>query len=153
RQTLHDLTDAATAEPWRTAVQMVPLIHRSVRSMSRQTTCGTDRSWQVKASLIEHPQPRADEGLLMLLDVSQVVALGAAPRSSRAMAAMGALVAGVAHGVRNPLFGISATVDAFDAHLGRRPEHSRYIAALRHEVDALNKLMRNLLDYGRPRRS
>jgi signal transduction histidine kinase len=153
RRPLRALEQLGDRNPWRTAIDMVPFIHRSLRSMSRQTTDEMGRSWQVKASLIEHPEPRADEVFLMLFDVSQVVALEASLRGSRAMAAMGALVAGVAHGVRNPLFGISATVDAFDAHLGRRPEHARYIAALRHEVAALNKLMRNLLDYGRPRRS
>jgi signal transduction histidine kinase len=150
---LYSLHDLGARDPWRTAAEIVGLIHRSVRSVSRQTTDETGRSWQVKASLIERSGAQGDEVFVMLLDVSQVVALEASLRGSKAMAAMGALVAGVAHGVRNPLFGISATVDAFDAHLGRRPEHVRYIAALRHEVQALNKLMRNLLDYGRPRRS
>ncbi len=150
---VYSLHDLGARDPWRTAADIVGLIHRSVRAISRQTTDETGRSWQVKAALIEHPGMQGDVVFVMLLDVTQVVALEASLRGSKAMAAMGALVAGVAHGVRNPLFGISATVDAFDAHLGRRPEHVKYIAALRHEVQALNKLMRNLLDFGRPRRS
>jgi signal transduction histidine kinase len=66
------------------------------------------------------------------------------------MSAMGGLVAGVAHEVRNPLFGISANLDAFEARYGEREEYRRMAAALRTETDRLAALMKELLDYGRP---
>ncbi len=66
------------------------------------------------------------------------------------MSALGALVAGVAHEVRNPLHGVTATLDAFEARYGTREEHSRYLRVLRGELDRINQLMQDLLAYGRP---
>jgi signal transduction histidine kinase len=52
--------------------------------------------------------------------------------------------------VRNPLFGISSVLDAFEARFGAAPEHQQYINVLREELGYLNRLMEDLLDYGKP---
>lgn len=72
---------------------------------------------------------------------------------SEAMSAIGGLVGGVAHEVRNPLFTISASLDAFEARFGARAEYQFYLGALRGSVERLSRLMNQLLDYGRPPRT
>ena len=90
--------------------------------------------------------------VVVILDISDTVRLQERLRRSETMSAMGALVAGVAHEVRNPLFGISATLDAFESKFKRRTEYRRYLDVLRERVGRLNELMRQLLDYGKPPR-
>ncbi|HEY8516680.1 MAG TPA: PAS domain S-box protein [Candidatus Binatia bacterium] len=66
------------------------------------------------------------------------------------MARIGALVAGFAHEARNPLFGISAVLDAFVARFGDREEYNEYLTLLRRDVRRLTDLMHDLLIFGRP---
>ena len=52
--------------------------------------------------------------------------------------------------MRNPLFSISATLQAFEARFGGNRDYQKYTDVLRAEIDRLNELMRELLEYGRP---
>lgn len=81
--------------------------------------------------------------------VETMVRLQESLRRSETMSAMGALVGGVAHEVRNPLFGMTAILDAYrDETSG--PELAPLAAGLRQQVNRLTTLMRELLQFGRP---
>jgi signal transduction histidine kinase len=67
------------------------------------------------------------------------------------MAALGLVVVGVAHEVRNPLFTISSLVDAWSVQREGNP--APLIHALRREVFRLKTLMTDLLEYGRARKT
>lgn len=85
-----------------------------------------------------------------MLDITGIRRAEEEVRRSQLLAALGSLVGGVAHEVRNPLFGISSTIDAFEARFGDRAEFERYLTVLRGEVDRLRTLMDDLLEFGRP---
>lgn len=71
-------------------------------------------------------------------------------RRQETLSRIGALVAAVAHEVRNPLFAISSTLDAMRTRVGDLPEVQRYYPVISAQVERLNALMRELLDYGKP---
>jgi signal transduction histidine kinase len=86
---------------------------------------------------------------VVVSDVTAIARMEESLQRSERMSSMGALVAGVAHEVRNPLFGISATLDAFEARFGDE-QFRRYTSALREQLQRMNELMYDLLELGRP---
>ena len=69
------------------------------------------------------------------------------------MGALGHLVGGLAHEVRNPLFAITATLDALLSNLEEAPDPQavrRALQALMEPTVRMSNLMTELLQYGKP---
>ncbi len=91
-----------------------------------------------------------NEGVIVVFrDLTEVKALEAELLSKERFAAMGRVVSGVAHEIRNPLFGISAIGQIFERDL-TNAAHRELARSLVSESRRLNQLVEELLIYGRP---
>jgi len=143
------LRELIASEPWRTAALLLPRVQRTRAPALEQARQGRN-TWLVSLSPVESWPGAGAAVILLARDVTPLVELQDSLRRSEAMSAIGSLVAGVAHEVRNPLFGMTATLDALGSRLGPVPEAEPFLRMLRRELDRLNTLMGDLLDYGKP---
>ena len=147
-----DLRELATAQPWQAAVELAGQLatdteRKLLSSEVRDDSSG--RSWQIEVlpMSVEGARQRT---IVILRDTTALVKLQETLIRTERLSTLGSLVAGVAHEVRNPLFGISATLDAFEARFGVQPGFERYLRALRRETTRMVDLMKQLLDLGKP---
>jgi PAS domain S-box-containing protein len=84
-----------------------------------------------------------------VLDITDRLALQERLITAKKVEAVGLIAGGVAHEVRNPLFSITATLDAFADKLAGLPELAQMEAMIRRQLEQVGSLMSDLLDYGR----
>jgi PAS domain S-box-containing protein len=144
----HSAANLGTDEPWPTIRELTRVVLDQNSLQTSQVSLGDGRTWDVLAIPFLVPGGAEQRVLIAVWDVTQVVELQSSLDNARSMAEIGALVAGVAHEVRNPLFAVSATLDALhQASEGRYEEH---FEILNEQIARMAKLMQHLLDYGRP---
>ena len=125
---------------------------KAVREMTLVTNGGKTIHAQVSASRMRAVGGRILGAVVTLEDTSEVKALTEQLIRADRLAALGELTAGVAHEVRNPLGIIRASVQLLeDARC--EPERVREAGGvIKQEIDRLDKVIKALLDFGRPSR-
>ena len=88
--------------------------------------------------------------LLLLQDVTARRAAEKEKQRSERLAAMGVMIAGIAHEIRNPLAGIKAIAQAFQDELSPDNYLHEYVRRMIRQVDRLDDMLRSLFSYARP---
>ncbi len=138
-------------QPWRKAASLIETIrhyHTPVAEEVKDEASG--KTWAITLYHINEFGSVGERAILIAQDITKRAELEASLRQSEMMSLLGSLVAGVAHEVRNPLFGISSILDAFETRFSDRTEYQRYTNVLRDEIGRLTVLMEELLEYGKP---
>ena len=68
----------------------------------------------------------------------------------RRLEAIGEVAAGVAHELRNPLFGISSAAQLLQFRVANDPIVDKNVGRILREVERLNRMVTSLLEFGRP---
>ncbi len=89
--------------------------------------------------------------ILIFQDLTEIKRLERAVQRSEKLAAVGQLAAGIAHEIRNPLASISGSVQLLKAGLiSKTSDDDRLMAIVLKEIDRLNHLISEFLDFVRP---
>lgn len=88
--------------------------------------------------------------VVLFQDLREIESLKEAVERERHLASLGRLAAGVAHEVRNPLSSLKGFAQLFRSRFQPGSEEERYSEIMIEEVERLDRVVQELLDFARP---
>jgi len=88
--------------------------------------------------------------IILLRDLREVKELQARAQRAEHLASIGRLASIVAHEIRNPLSSIRGFTQYFAAQFRDETDEHKYTKVMINEIDRLNRIIEELLDYSRP---
>jgi two-component system, NtrC family, sensor histidine kinase HydH len=111
---------------------------------------GREVPLEISASLVKDDAGTFLGQVLLFKDLSEVRALKQEIARNQRLAAVGRLAAGVAHEIRNPLSSIKGFATYFKERYQDVSEDQRIANIMIQEVDRLNRVVGQLLEFSRP---
>ena len=115
------------------------------------TTAGKTLPLSLSASALTGDAGERLGAVLLFRDLSEVRALQAQVERAERLASIGRLAAGVAHEIRNPLGSLKGFLQYFQRKLPLDAQDKTYLSVMIQEVDRLNAVVSNLLEFARPK--
>jgi two-component system, NtrC family, sensor histidine kinase PilS len=119
--------------------------------LSGQRSSGQNLVLGVSISPLMSGDDEAKGRILNFQDLTELRRMEAQVKRAERLAAIGGLAAGIAHEIRNPLASISGSIELLRAAPHLDGENKDLMEIVLREVDRLNGLVTDLLDYARPR--
>jgi signal transduction histidine kinase len=116
-----------SSEPWQKAAELLKEIRGAGGSQYAEVNdVASEKTWAITLYLINEFGSVGERAILIAQDTTKRTQMEASLRQGEMMSLLGSLVAGVAHEVRNPLFGISSILDAFETRFSDKTDYLRY---------------------------
>jgi two-component system nitrogen regulation sensor histidine kinase GlnL len=145
------------AQVFRATPRVAEMVERT-RSLAQSQSCGEEllavgrRRLPVRLSCSPIRQGDQVQGAaLVIQDLSYQKKLEDEARRNETLARLGAVVAGLAHEVKNPLGGIRGAAQLLAKRFADEPEVCSYTGVMIREIDRLTHLVEQLLAMGSPR--
>ncbi len=149
--TVHSMHALGPGEPWSACRQILREYRANPGWLEREAhDPGTGKFWAIRLAALAYLGMMPRRLVLVIRDITEAIQTRELLREREVMATTGTLLAGAAHQAKNAIFGLSATVDAFEARIKDGPAQDEYFDNLRAGVARVQTLLRDLLDYATP---
>ena len=144
---------AAEAIP-RPLVELVGSLQPEMGVLEKELDCpiggGKTIPLEVIVSTLQEEDPSSLGHVILFRDMTEMQHLKREVARSQRLASLGSLAAGVAHEIRNPLSSIKGFATYFRQRYRDNPEDVRTADIMIQEVNRLNRVIGQLLEFARP---
>lgn len=144
---LQQVIDFQTSGISRTLTQCIPVFDREI------VVCragGEEMPLALSVTPIAIREGGCQGAVIILRDLREIKRLEEKVRRAEKYAALGKMAAAVAHEIRNPLSSIRGFAKFLDHQLRDRPQDQEYADVVVKEVDRINHVLTDLLNFARP---
>lgn len=116
---------------------------------SKEFILSKENDYQVFKVIVTKMSAKNQLFLMLIEDLTKIKKMEYSLKQSEKLAAVGGLAAGVAHEIRNPLAGISGSIELL-SQTTNNDEDKKLMKIVLREIDRLNNLITEFLDYSKP---
>ncbi len=116
------------------------------------TKDNTRKILEVNTSLLSGDKDYDGGMVILVRDISQIKSLSEEINRNKRLASLGKLSSGIAHEIRNPLSSIRGLAQFLYQSLDKEDERKTDLSIILKEVDRLNQLINQILNFSRPKK-